>query len=146
MNIGEIARRSGVSRSTVSYVLSGNRSISAGTIAKVERSIEELQFRPHAGARSIRTRRTGVIAMALPLVHGPHNQVQILPYNRVVKDLGGLSADAFLAAVRDRFPARRILPHRECHKRDRGFASVQIRLCALAIFVDHMAGGKTVQS
>ena len=45
----------------------------------------------------------------------PHDQVQILPYNRTVKDLGGLSPEAFLAAVRERFdvepgpatPARR---------------------------------------
>jgi uncharacterized protein (DUF1015 family) len=29
--------------------------------------------------------------------------MQILPYNRVVKDLGGLSADAFLARLRERF-------------------------------------------
>jgi uncharacterized protein (DUF1015 family) len=29
----------------------------------------------------------------------PHDQVQILPYNRVVKDLGGLSPDNFLKAV-----------------------------------------------
>jgi uncharacterized protein (DUF1015 family) len=33
----------------------------------------------------------------------PHDQVQILPYNRIVKDLGGMSPEAFLAAVRERF-------------------------------------------
>ena len=33
----------------------------------------------------------------------PHDQVQILPYNRTVKDLGGLTPDAFLQAVRERF-------------------------------------------
>ena len=33
----------------------------------------------------------------------PHDEVQILPYNRVVKDLDGLSAEAFLDAVRQRF-------------------------------------------
>ena len=33
----------------------------------------------------------------------PHDQVQILPYNRIVMDLGGLTPDAFLQAVRDRF-------------------------------------------
>jgi len=45
----------------------------------------------------------------------PHDQVQILSYNRVVKDLAGLATDEFLQAVRDRFditpgpasPARR---------------------------------------
>jgi uncharacterized protein (DUF1015 family) len=33
----------------------------------------------------------------------PHDQVQILPYNRIVKDLGGLSSELFMAAVRERF-------------------------------------------
>ena len=45
----------------------------------------------------------------------PHDQVQILAYNRTVKDLGGLSAEDFMKAVRERFsvepgpgtPARR---------------------------------------
>ena len=52
---------------------------------------------------------------AMLAVAFPHDQVQILPYNRVIKDLGGVSADAFLHAVRERFeieaggatPARR---------------------------------------
>ena len=33
----------------------------------------------------------------------PADQMQILPYNRVVKDLGGLSPEEFLAAVGERF-------------------------------------------
>jgi uncharacterized protein (DUF1015 family) len=33
----------------------------------------------------------------------PHDQVLILPYNRVVKDLAGLTPDAFLDAVYERF-------------------------------------------
>jgi len=33
----------------------------------------------------------------------PHDQVQILPYNRVVKDLAGLSPDGFLKAVGETF-------------------------------------------
>lgn len=36
----------------------------------------------------------------------PDYQVQILPYHRVVKDLGGLTPEAFLAAVRARVPLR----------------------------------------
>jgi uncharacterized protein (DUF1015 family) len=57
----------------------------------------------------------GADASTMLAVAFPHNQVQILSYNRTVKDLGGLSSDAFLAAVRERFdvqsgpatPARR---------------------------------------
>ncbi len=33
----------------------------------------------------------------------PHDQVQVLPYNRVVRDLSGLSNDQFMSAVRERF-------------------------------------------
>jgi len=33
----------------------------------------------------------------------PHDQVQILPYNRIVKDLGGLTEQQFMTAVHDRF-------------------------------------------
>ncbi|HZR24664.1 MAG TPA: DUF1015 family protein [Vicinamibacterales bacterium] len=33
----------------------------------------------------------------------PHDQVQILSYNRIVKDLGGLTPEQFIDAVRDRF-------------------------------------------
>jgi uncharacterized protein (DUF1015 family) len=33
----------------------------------------------------------------------PHNQMQILPYNRTVKDLAGRSPEAFLAALRETF-------------------------------------------
>jgi uncharacterized protein (DUF1015 family) len=33
----------------------------------------------------------------------PHDQVQILPYNRIVRDLGGLTPADFLQSVRDRF-------------------------------------------
>ena len=33
----------------------------------------------------------------------PDNQLRILPYNRVVKDLNGLSREAFLSRVRERF-------------------------------------------
>jgi len=36
----------------------------------------------------------------------PDNQVQILPYNRVVKDLAGRTSEAFLDAVQARLPVR----------------------------------------
>jgi uncharacterized protein (DUF1015 family) len=40
---------------------------------------------------------------AMLAVAFPHDEVQILAYNRAVKDLGGLSSADFLQAVRDRF-------------------------------------------
>jgi uncharacterized protein (DUF1015 family) len=57
----------------------------------------------------------GADASTLLAVAFPHDQVQILSYNRTVKDLGGLLPEAFMQAVRERFeveagpaiPARR---------------------------------------
>ena len=46
----DIARRSGVAVSTVSYVLSGKRVVSAETRERVQRAIDELGFRPHEPA------------------------------------------------------------------------------------------------
>jgi len=77
VTIGDVASHANVSRSTVSYVLSGKRSISPETVERVQRSIEELGFRPHAGARSVRARRSGVIGLSLPMVHGRRNSVQM---------------------------------------------------------------------
>ena len=45
----------------------------------------------------------GADASTMLAVAFPHDQVQILAYNRTIKDLGGLSADQFLSAVAERF-------------------------------------------
>jgi uncharacterized protein (DUF1015 family) len=45
----------------------------------------------------------GAGASTMLAVAFPHDQVQILPYNRIVKDLAGLTADEFVRAVRERF-------------------------------------------
>ncbi|MFC1414374.1 LacI family DNA-binding transcriptional regulator [Streptacidiphilus sp. N1-12] len=73
----DVARLAGVSPSTVSYVLSGNRPISEETRRRVEQSIAELGFRPHAGARSIRRQATNVIAMVLPMLSDGQSRVQM---------------------------------------------------------------------
>jgi len=45
----------------------------------------------------------GADASTMLAVAFPHDQVQILPYNRTVKDLGGLAPDEFMEKVRERF-------------------------------------------
>jgi len=45
----------------------------------------------------------GADASTMLAVAFPHDQVQILPYNRTVKDLGGVSPGQFMDAVRERF-------------------------------------------
>jgi uncharacterized protein (DUF1015 family) len=45
----------------------------------------------------------GADASTMLAVAFPHNQVQILPYNRTVKDLGGMTSEQYMEAVRERF-------------------------------------------
>ncbi|GHJ12900.1 LacI family DNA-binding transcriptional regulator [Micromonospora sp. AKA38] len=66
MNIGEIARRAGVSRSTVSYVLSGKRPVSAATRQRIQAVIDELDYRPNASARALKEGRTRTIGLVIP--------------------------------------------------------------------------------
>ncbi|SDG60796.1 DNA-binding transcriptional regulator, LacI/PurR family [Lentzea fradiae] len=67
ITIKDVARHAGVSMSTVSYVLSGKRPISPATSHRVRRSIRELGFHPHAGARALASSRTRVLALVVPL-------------------------------------------------------------------------------
>ncbi|HET6502258.1 MAG TPA: LacI family DNA-binding transcriptional regulator [Amycolatopsis sp.] len=67
VTIIDVARAAGVAPSTVSYVLSGKRSISPETRRQVERSIRRLGYHPHAGARALASSRTKVLALVIPL-------------------------------------------------------------------------------
>ncbi|UFU07666.1 LacI family DNA-binding transcriptional regulator [Ruania halotolerans] len=72
--IEDVAKRAGVAASTVSYVLSGKRSISAATRTKVQTAIAELGYHPHAGARALASARTNVLALMVPLPLLPGTQ------------------------------------------------------------------------
>ena len=65
--IMDVAQEAGVSPSTVSYVLSGKRAISAATRARVLDAVASLGYRPHAGARALASARTQVIGLVVPL-------------------------------------------------------------------------------
>ncbi|MDX8055709.1 LacI family DNA-binding transcriptional regulator [Lentzea sp. BCCO 10_0798] len=70
VTIADVARHAGVAPSTVSYVLTGKRSISSQTRSKVRDSIRLLGYHPHAGARALATNRSNVLALVLPLRPG----------------------------------------------------------------------------
>ena len=77
VSVKDVARHAGVSVSTVSYVLSGNRPISERTKQRVLASIEALSFEPHAGARSIRAGATNVFALVMPIDRDVRADVQM---------------------------------------------------------------------
>ena len=72
VKITDVARHAGVSPSTVSYALSGKRPISEETRRRIENSIRELGYRPHAGARALASSRSNVLALVVPLRTGMH--------------------------------------------------------------------------
>jgi DNA-binding LacI/PurR family transcriptional regulator len=65
--LADVARHAGVAASTVSYVLSGKRSVSSSTRHRVERSIALLNYHPHAGARALASSRSNIVALVVPL-------------------------------------------------------------------------------
>lgn len=70
--IKDVARRAGVSPSTVSYVLSGTRKISEDTRIAVRAAVEELGYHPRASARTLRSARSHVLALAVPRIPGKY--------------------------------------------------------------------------
>ncbi|GLY92855.1 LacI family DNA-binding transcriptional regulator [Actinoplanes sp. NBRC 103695] len=104
VTISDVARHAGVAVSTVSYVLSGKRAISATTRQRVLASIGELGYHPHAGARALASRRANVIAMVLPLRTGMHLPVLMQLVTAVVTTARQADHDVLLMTA-DEGPA-----------------------------------------
>ncbi len=62
----DVAKKAGVSRSTVSRVINGQAHVAAQTRERVRRVIRELGYHPHSLARGLVTKRTRVVAMVIP--------------------------------------------------------------------------------
>lgn len=63
----DVARLAGVSQSTVSFVYTGREGVAAATRERVLQAASELNYRPNLAARSMRTQRTGRLAVVIPL-------------------------------------------------------------------------------
>jgi DNA-binding LacI/PurR family transcriptional regulator len=68
----DVARVAGVSQKSVSNVLGGYEPVSPELRAKVERAVALLGYVPNSAARTLRTGRTGVIALAVPNLSSPY--------------------------------------------------------------------------
>src|SRR2546429_8588430 len=106
--IHEVARAAGVSHQTVSRFLKGQGGLKPQTVLKVTEAIEKLDYRPNLAARSMRTRRSGRIAVVLP---GPTDFVPTRLLNGAASaaheagyllDIVGLEGDASSRAARMR--------------------------------------------
>jgi LacI family transcriptional regulator len=67
LTIRQIAKQAGVSRSTVSRVINDYPNVSPETRAQVLQIVAETGFRPDPIARSLSSRRAGIIGLVIPL-------------------------------------------------------------------------------
>jgi DNA-binding LacI/PurR family transcriptional regulator len=70
VTITDVARLAGVSTTTVCHALGGQRPVSAPTREKVLDAVRSLGYRPHPGARSLKTAASGVLALCVTNVTG----------------------------------------------------------------------------
>lgn len=87
----DVARIAGVSQATVSYALTGRGTISAATRARVLEVAESVGYQPNLAARSMRTRRTGRLAV----VSGPtlEHQLRVLAGAAEVASAAGYTTE-----------------------------------------------------
>lgn len=81
MKIKDIAKKAGVSTATVSNVINGNHNkVSKETIKKVQKIIEENDYKPNATARSLALKESKIIGVVIPNL-GKEEPFSISPYN-----------------------------------------------------------------
>jgi LacI family transcriptional regulator len=66
MNLEQIARLSGVSRSTVSRVINNDPKVSEETRTRVRQVIDEMHYRPNVAARSLAGAQTRILGLVIP--------------------------------------------------------------------------------
>lgn len=79
--LADVAARAGVSTTTASYILndrSRQMRIAVETQARVRRAVAELDYRPNRSARSLRTRRTTLLALISDYVASGHFASEML--------------------------------------------------------------------
>lgn len=70
LTIADVAQRAGVSIATVSRVLNGTAPVDIETAERVRSAVTELNYIPHAAARTLASHRTDTIGLLLPEISG----------------------------------------------------------------------------
>jgi DNA-binding LacI/PurR family transcriptional regulator len=85
VNIKDVARLAGVSPTTVSHALGGQRPVSEATRRRVLDAVAELGYRPHPGARSLKASGTGVLALAAINATSSSSYADLEYYFRIIQ-------------------------------------------------------------
>ena len=84
----EVARRAGVSKSTVSNVIRGAPLVARETRAKVERAIADVGYHPNAIARALKARSSSALGMVVPDLANPFHAELAVAVERAASALG----------------------------------------------------------
>lgn len=82
--IQDVAKKAGVSVSTVSRVLNGKDDVAEETIAKVQSLVQELGYASSLAARGLRSHKTNVIGLIMPDVATPYCHEIMRGVNRAI--------------------------------------------------------------
>ncbi len=100
VSIADVAKRASVSISTVSRVVNRSELVNKKTRARVEIAINELGYRPNAFARGLMLRRSEIVGLVLPDLHGEFYSEIIRGANIQARD-SGYNLVVFSARDRD---------------------------------------------
>jgi LacI family transcriptional regulator len=108
-SIEDVARLANVSISTVSRVINRRKLVNEETCKRVEAAIRELRYRPNAFARGLMLRKSGIVGLVLPDLHGEFYSEIIRGANSKARELGhnlllssalpGDDAESWLSAI-----------------------------------------------
>jgi LacI family transcriptional regulator len=108
-SIEDVARLASVSISTVSRVINRRQLVNEDTCKRVEAAIRELRYRPNAFARGLMLRKSGIVGLVLPDLHGEfyseiirgaNLQARETDHNLLLSSaLPGEDAETWLAAI-----------------------------------------------
>jgi LacI family transcriptional regulator len=87
-SIEDVAKRASVSISTVSRVINRRGLVNEETCRRVEAAIRELKYRPNAFARGLMLRKSGIVGLVLPDLHGEFYSEVIRGANLQAREMG----------------------------------------------------------
>src|SRR3954447_27078654 len=87
-SIEDVAKLANVSISTVSRVINRRSLVNEATCKRVEAAILELHYRPNAFARGLMLRKSGIVGLVLPDLHGEFYSEIIRGANSQAREMG----------------------------------------------------------